>query len=50
MKIIVSAKKIVAGILVHIFLRIASIQKVLLIRQLSRVRKLYLLWILYQQK
>ena len=49
-KIIVSAKKIIAGILAHVFVRIASIKNVLLMIQRSRVIKLYMLCILYQQK
>ena len=49
-KNIVSAKKIIVGILAHVFVRIASISKVLLILRSSCVMKLYLLWILHQQK
>ena len=46
-KIIISAKKIIVKILAHVFAKIA---KALLILQWSNVLKLYLWWILYQQK
>ena len=49
-KIIISAKKIIVGLLAHAFVRKVSIQKVLLILQWLSVMKLYLLWIFYQQK
>ena len=49
-KIMISAKKIIVGILAHIFVRIASIEKILQILQWLHVMKLYLLWTLYQQK
>ena len=39
-KIVLSAKKVIAGILAHIFVRIASIQKVLLMLQWMSVMKL----------
>ena len=45
-KIILNVKKIIVEILAHVFVRIASIKKVLLILQWLRVVKLYLLWIL----
>ena len=43
-------RKIIVGILAHVFVRTASILKVLLILQWFDVMKLYLLWIFYQQK
>ena len=55
-KITVHTKRIIVGICIiwiivaHVFVRIASIKNVFLILQWSRVMKLYLLWILYQQK
>ena len=49
-KIIISAKRITVGILAHVFVRIASIPKVLLIIQGLSVMTLYMLWILDQQK
>ena len=49
-KLIVHTKNIIAGLLAHIFVRIANIEKVLLIIQWLSVLKLYLLWILHQQK
>ena len=42
--------RIIAGIPVHVFVRLASIQKSLVMTQKLCVIKLYLLWILYQQK
>ena len=45
-KIAVSAKMIIVGILAHVFV---GTEKESLILQGSRVRKLYLLWILYHQ-
>ena len=47
-KVIVSARKIIVEILVHVFVRIVSTKKVFLILQRPIVMKL--LWILYQQK
>ena len=40
LKVIVNATKIIVGILADIFVRIASISKVLLILQWSRVKKI----------
>ena len=42
--------RIIAGISVHVFVRLASIQKSLVMTQKLCAIKLYLLWILYQQK
>ena len=42
-KIIVCAKEITVGVLAHVFVRIASILKILLLLQWSPVIKLYLL-------
>ena len=44
-KVIVRAQKIIVGIVAHVFLRIVSVQKVLLIIQGQSVMKLQLLWI-----
>ena len=49
-KITLSAKKIIVGVLAHVFLTIESTENVLLINQSFHVMKIYLLWILYQQK
>ena len=49
-KIIVSEKKIVIGILAHVFMRMVSIQKTMMMIQKLYVLKLYMLWIFYQQK
>ena len=49
-KITISAKKIIVGVLAHAFLTIVSTENVLLILQSFHVMKIYLLWILYQQK
>ena len=49
-EIIVHAKKILFGILTHVFARIAIIYKSLVMIQKLCVMKLYLLWILYQQR
>ena len=46
-KNITHVKKIIAGILAHVFVRIASIKKVLMTLQWSSVMKFELLWILY---
>ena len=48
--IIVHAKKVIIAIAAHVFVRIASNKKVLLINKRLRVMKLYMLWILHQQK
>ena len=49
-KIIISVKKIIAGILAHVFLRMVSISKVLSTLEWLSVIKLYLLWTLCQLK
>ena len=49
-KIIVREKKIVIGILAHVFMRMVSIQKPMMMIQKLYVLKLYMLWIFYQQK
>ena len=49
-KIVAHEKEIIVGILGHIFVRMISIKKVLLTLQQSRVMKIYLLRIFYQQK
>ena len=49
-KIIVSEKKIVIGILAHVFMRMESIQKPMMMIQKLYVLKLYMLWIFYEQK
>ena len=49
-KITLNAKKIIVGVLAHVFLTIESTENVLLINQSFHVMKIYLLWILYQQK
>ena len=46
-KIIGSVKSIIVGILPHVFVRILSIEKVLLILQRLHVMKLHLLWVFY---
>ena len=46
-KIIGSVKSIIVGILPHVFVRISSIEKVLLILQRLHVMKLHLLWVFY---
>ena len=49
-KITLNAKKIIVGVLAHVFLTIESTENLLLILQSFHVMKIYLLWILYQQK
>ena len=49
-KIIASEKKIVIGILAHVFMRMESIQKPMMMIQKLYVLKLYMLWIFYEQK